>query len=670
MSEQLYKVFINSVKGIRKLVPYNDEFYNKTFQQLSTKRSEGYESIYIYNQKHFDEFQKTKSLSGIKDVKTDKVVFDFDSKEDVNKAFQDTKVLVNRLIADGFKQNELVVYFSGNKGLHVEVNLSGKVLSREEFETITQNYAGDLNTFDTSVSDEQRVFRLPMSFNEKGGKYKFPLSVADLLDPAATMENIMEYAKNPDIEEVKTVMSNVVEADATKFKIKKKEVKVVTSEVVSTDKPDMTRKRKELTEAKYVLEEGFFDDGERNEACMILASTYRYLGYNKELAYNMIKATLRLRAARLGYDDYDREEVWKTVIEKVYSPNWQGGVYSEDKGLLKKTIERYGLKKVEDRQYLVDLGAVADHYRDFAVNIDKNTIKLGIPEIDDKVRITTSSLVCLLAAAGAGKSSCSFSFMNHLSKNDCKSIFFSMDMSIPQVYQRLIQKHTGKDGDYITDSYKLGREKEIVEYNRILQEEYKNVRFCFKSGITTDVMRQMIIEERDRTGIIPKLVIADYLECIQGPFSDSNANKALIATQLKDIANEFGLCMFLLVQPQKNAGTPADELNSYRQIKGSSVLEEQASTVLTLSRPGFSPKHPEDDNYAVINVVKNRMGQLSSTDLHWEGMTGTIRSLMDEERQHLKALRDAINMQKAEEESGGGFKKFGSGRNNGNGDMY
>lgn len=668
MSEQLYKVFIPSVKGIRKLVPYNSDFYSNIFKDYSLNKSEGYESIYLYEQKHFDKLKTSKSLAGIKDVKTDKVVFDFDSKDNVENALEDTKVLVGRLLTAGFAADELRCHFSGNKGFHVEVRLD-ELLTREQFEAITETYAGDLKTFDTSVSDEQRVFRLPLSFNPKSNKYKIPMSVADLFDPATNIAGISEYAESPNFEESTELLLSQPRSK-NKFVVKKKEAKIITEDVRITDKPDMSRKRKELTEAKYVLEEGFFEDGERNEACMILASTYRYLGYNKELAYNMIKATLRLRAARLGYDDYDREEVWKTVIEKVYSPNWQGGVYSEDKGLLKKTIERYDLKKVEDKQYLVDLGAVADHYRDFAVNIDKNTIKLGIPEIDDKVRITTSSLVCLLAAAGAGKSSCSFSFMNHLSKNDCKSIFFSMDMSIPQVYQRLIQKHTGKDGDYITDSYKLGREKEIAEYNRILQEEYKNVRFCFKSGITTDIMRQMIIEERDRTGIVPKLVIADYLECIQGPFSDSNANKALIATQLKDIANEFGLCMFLLVQPQKNAGTPADELNSYRQIKGSSVLEEQASTVLTLSRPGFSPKHPEDDNYAVINVVKNRMGQLSSTDLHWSGMTGTIRSLMDEERQHLKALRDAINMQKAEEESGGGFKKFGSGRSGGNGDMY
>ena len=200
MSEQLYKVFIPSVKGLRKLVPYNADFYSNIFKDYAINKSEGYESIYLYEQKHFDKLKTSKSLAGIKDVKTDKVVFDFDSKDDVENALKDTRVLINRLLATGFSENELGCHYSGNKGFHVEVSLN-ELLTREQFEAITESYAGDLQTFDTSVSDEQRVFRLPLSFNPKSNKYKIPLTVDELLDPETKVSGIAEYAQSPDFKE-------------------------------------------------------------------------------------------------------------------------------------------------------------------------------------------------------------------------------------------------------------------------------------------------------------------------------------------------------------------------------------------------------------------------------------------------------------------------------------
>lgn len=656
-----YKVLINKVKGLRTLVPYNSEFYTSTFDKLIAKPSEQYESIYIYNQEHFNQFKKTKSLAGISNVKTDKIVFDFDSKEDVEKALQDTRTVVSRLKADGFADNEIGVAFSSNKGFHVVVGTE-ELFSREQFEAITGSYAGDLATFDTTVSDEQRVFRMPMSFNPVSNKYKIPITVGDILNPNTMANEISEYAAAPNFQEDKDTFLSVGKA-ANKFKVKapvKKEV--VEPEFVVSDRPDMSRRRKELTEAKYVLEEGFFEQGERNEACMILAATYRYLGYNKDIAYNMLKATLRLRAARLGLDkDYDTSELWKTTIEPVYSQTWKGGMFSENEGLLKKTIQRYGLKKQEVSNALTTLSGVSSVYEDFALNIDKNTIKLGIEELDAKFRITTSTLVALLASPGGGKTHVALSFLNKVSRNNCKAQFFSLDMAIPQVFQRLIQKHTGEKEEVITRNYQLGNRKKIEEYNKILKEEYENVKFCFKAGLTCEMIREIILQEKEVSGELPKLVVIDYLECIRSQFSDPTASKAFIATSLKDIANELGICIFLLVQPTKHLADPSIEITSQTAIKGSGVLIEASTTILGLYRPGFSPEHPEDDKFATIVVLKNRMGALSKTDLSWDGLTGHMRSLSEDERKDLEALKNAIRLAKAEQNEPHTFKRFGQG---------
>lgn len=640
----VYRCFSTGVHK-RTLIPFDANYLNKVSETIEKNPDKDYyESIYLYNEDHLKRFQEKNSLAGITDVKTDRLVFDFDSKSDLTKALNDAQDLVDILLTTyEIDENAIRIFFSGSKGFHVEIHLND-MLSRPEFENIVETIAGDLQTFDTAIKDQQRLFRFPLTKNDKTKRFKIPLSINQLFE--LSLEDIQKLSLHNDEPSFYDILSSYSTIDLPKsFKnikkeSKKEKVKAVEVMVEQTDTPDMSRKPKHLTPAKYVLQEGYFDEGERNEACMILASTYRYLGYNKEHAYNMLKATLRLRSHRLGRPEYDKEELWKTIVEPVFSPTWKGGVYSEEDGLLAKTIKRYKLDKISIQDVgLVSLNSVADYFKDFAINIDKNTIRLGIQEIDEKVRVTTSMLVCLLAAPGAGKTSISLGILNTISNNNEKAIFFSLDMGVPQVYQRIIQRHTGEKADNILENYKNNNVQKIAEYNEALMREYKNVKFCFRSGMTTEHIKESLIYERDTTGSLPKLIVIDYLECIQGPYSDSNANKALIATQLKDIANEFGVCIFLLVQPAKQSGDPSQELLSYTQIKGSSVLGEAASVVFTMFRPGFSPKSPQDDKYLTINVVKNRMGELSSTDLGWTGLTGNIHSLSYEEKRDLNQLR-------------------------------
>jgi KaiC/GvpD/RAD55 family RecA-like ATPase len=517
-----------------------------------------------------------------------------------------------------------------------------------------------------------------MSFNPKSQMYKIPMTAQELM--IANLDDIFEQAKTPNMDERLEVLFtfetiempeqfikifNDYSNDPVEIAAHLGEADYDNDLTTSLTKPDMSRKPKHLTEAKYALQEGFFEEGERNEACMILAATYRYLGYNKELAYNMIKATLRLRAERLNLPDYDRSSLWKEVINPVFSPTWKGGTFSEDSGVLKKVIDRYGLNKINTFSHeLISLDNVSDFFKDFAINIDKNTLKIGIEDVDKQVRITTGMLVTLLAAPSAGKSSIAMSILNTVSKNDCKCLFFSLDMSMQQTYQRLIQKHTGHQSDDIFEAYKQGNDEITSEYTSVLKDEYRNVKFSFRSGLTVDTIREMIITEQTITGIIPKLVVIDYLECIHGQFSDPTANKALIATQLKDIANQFNTCVLLLVQPRLAAGGPAGELNSYTDIKGSSVLGEASAVVLTLSRPGFNPKDRTLDRFATITVVKNRMGTLSSTDLSWEGITGNVGTLNEDGHRDLADLRSQLaNQQESDEAYAGrtsGFKPFKS----------
>lgn len=644
-TDNKYRVFHKGVKGTRKLYPL-ETFLDTSFDAIDKDPdADFYESIYVYEDEHKKQLEVTKTLAGIRGVKTDRLVFDFDSKN-LNDSLENTRTLVDRL-SQQFPEESVRIFFSGNKGFHVEVHLD-KYLTRETFENIIDFFAGDLKTFDEKIKDEQRLFRFPLTKHNKTGLFKIPLTSIQLNN--SSVEEIKDLANEIHPEFYDLMNSYVTTTiDESKYvKVKKEKAEVVQTNIDSRQElPDLSRKPKHLTPAKFVLQEGFFQEGERNEACMILASTYKYLGYNKEHTYNIIKATLRMRATRLGLPEYDKQELWTTIIEPIYSPTWKGGTFSEEDGLLKRTIDRYDLDKISITEVgLVGLNSIASGFKNFAQNIEANTIKLGIDEIDQKVRITTGMLVAFLAAPGAGKSSAAFGILNTLSNSGEKALFFSMDMGADQVYQRLIQKHTGHESDTILNNYKNNRIAEIENYENVLSTNYQNVKFCFKTALTPELIRAIVVQEFQTTGSYPKMILLDYLECIQTGVADPTQSKAIAALALKDIANEFGINVFLLTQPTKLVGGPAGELNSYTQIKGSGVVGEQATVVLTMSRPGFDPKHPENDNYVTINVVKNRMGPLSSTDLYWNGLTGHIRSLSSEEENDLKALRDELASEK------------------------
>lgn len=626
-----------------KLVPISEDVWS----HIKTNNKDYYRSLYIYNDEHYTQWKKTGSVSGIKNTKTNRLFFDFDSGENVTAAKEDAATLVTRLIKDGVSPDNIQIAFSGSKGFSVEIETTEQ-FSPEEFKNITFALAKDLKTFDRVVNDANRIIRIVGTKHPKSGLYKIPLTINQLTE--LPVDIIKGLASSDEVDA--DVMTGWVPIKLPTGLVKLKEtvkVEKKKSEAISHDL-DMSLKPKWLSEVRFAIQEGYFPSGQgkRNHAFMILASTYRKQGFNKEVVYRMLKGVAEVQAQRNNSERYPDDELWNNVIQVVFSEHWKGGIYkdSEDSFLI-ETAERLGLKITKEEEHTVTASSVSDIFKRFAMNIEKNTMKLGIQTIDENITVTTSMLVGLLAAPSAGKTSLSLNILNSNSKRNINSIFFSLDMGAPLVFQRLIQKHTGHTSKKIFQMYKENN-PEVDKFNNIISKEYSNVKFCFRSGITVEGMRQIITEENEK--LDPqnkvKLVVIDYLECIQGPFSDATANTGLISQQLKDLANELECTVLLLLQPQKQAGDPSDELLSYRKIKGSSAIEQAASIVLTMWRPGFSAQRPEDDRYMTVAAVKNRMGQLGAFDFGWEGLKGTITELDDYEREELDELRKRKQLEK------------------------
>jgi KaiC/GvpD/RAD55 family RecA-like ATPase len=623
-----------------------------TTEQLNTislnPNKDYYLSIFKYNEEHKKAAEASGSVASIKDVVTDTLVWDFDSEKNIEKARQDTLELGRRLVEQYNVDPDIIYcYTSGNKGFHVVVPIN-KEITPEQFKQAITEVAKGLETFDTSVSDHARILRMEHTKHPKSGLYKIPLHLAEIEE--MTVEQIKERAKEDRDESEAGFKAGTAVLSEKLFAVPEKKKEVTKVELESAS--EIKNPPKGWKPYKWALAQGFFDSGERHQALMVIAATCRSLGYDKEATYYLCKSALKKQSARTGQEEFPKEELWSNIIEdSVFSDRWEGGSYSpQNNPWLKAYCDKHGFDGEEKEEPpCIGLDILTDQFTNYATNFEQNIIKTGIKGLDDNVIFSTSTLNGILGQPGSGKTTMALNYLRNTSMAGIPSMFFSLDMGAPLVYAKLVQKATGHSFKKALELYRTDP-KERDRISQVIKTEYKNVGFNFKAGLTVADMRDAIIKHTEATGISPKLIVVDYLENIAGPYSDATANAGLIANQLKDLANETETSIALLLQTQKHS-TPdvSDPLLSMKQIKGSSVIEQACSTVLTLWREGYSPNTVDDDRYISFAVVKNRFGSLWQGDFSWEPIRGDIKSLSEEQYEELQEFRKRKKEQKAKD---------------------
>lgn len=601
-----------------------------------------YSSTYFYNENHYKQFQERGSIAGIRDVTTNMLWFDFDSEKDPSLAQQDALELITRLKKYGVKENNIEIYFSGNKGFDVRVRLQDRILTPEQVKVLVMHKFGKgLATLDPSLYDASQLLRVPGTKHQKSGLHKIPLTVEELQStPIKEIRSLAESLENL-----------TGDYDWEEFDPKDEFLKVDKAiEESKRPKMEFLDKPRHWKDYKWALLQGQFENGERHSAMMVIAATCRGLGYDEDTATALCKVADEKHC--LLKDDTPMTDLESNIIPSVYSVTWQGGQYSpKSDPWLAKYCEKMGFNVETENDATISIEDAFSLFRDYAQNIDALTIKTGIPILDNKLRMTIGMVVGLVAAPGVGKTSIAIQMLNNMSKSGEQCVFFSYDMYHALVIQKLVQKHMNIQGDEIFDRMKAGDPEFEAEIVKMLKEEYSNVEFCFKQGQTPKDIEDTIKTVGDKTGKKVRFVVIDYGELIISDMSDPTSASAQVQHKLRAIANNHNVCILSLLQPNKMAGDPDDDIKSYRAAKGSSAIEQTVSVMLGMSRPGYNPKAPEEDRFATINALKVRMGALFSVDLHWEGHTGMVRPLETEEQDYLYEIRERKRAEQSGESS-------------------
>lgn len=594
-----------------------------------------YRSVFRYNESQYKEFQKTKSVAGVFDVVTPSLVFDFDSKENIEQARKDTVELVSRLISLGIAKDQMMISYSGSKGFSVELETI-HTFTPNQLKTLAHHLARGLATLDNKIYNASRLFRMPYTKHPATGLFKLPITVEQLSELPVTA--IKDLAK--DLANAADPASDGVELPAAILAMLNEPVKTEVEYLPDLGDIDYSKKEKNMPACKFRILNGDFPGGNRNNALMALGAHYKAKGIPKEVNYRILKGAAELQGRRYNQTPYDKKEIWKNIIEVLYSPSWKGATYScSDHEWLKALCPNNGKCSGKHKKEFVTIDSVSDTFTNYASNIDRNTIKTGIPSIDDNIRLQTHSHVVIAGASGSGKTSTILNILNNASKAGLKAVMGSMDMGAPLIYQKLAQKVTGLDDKKLYDIYKSGDKEKIKKIQAMIMSEYKNVFFDFRSGVEIGELRENLLAMKEQHGSDLKLVIYDFINRIRGPYSDETANLAYIAPKLSDLANETETLIISLAQIARAKGGPSTPLTDSRISKGSSAIEESATVLFGLWRPGYNKG--EQDKYLRIAAVKTRMGKEFSVGLAWDGLTGNVRALNSDEEVDLELLENA-----------------------------
>jgi KaiC/GvpD/RAD55 family RecA-like ATPase len=607
-------------------------------------------SCYTYNTEHKKQFDETGSLKGITDNTTSKIWWDFDS-DDLEASLKDAQTLYNRLEQLGAKEEHIAVAFSGSKGFSVVLK-TNQIFIRSQVLEIARKQAGDLATWDSKIYDNQRVFRLPLTKHEGSGLFKTPLSEKQFFE--LNTYQIKELAKDPSGQGV-YINKRIFQFPSNQVPLPLVESIIPQSvEItgINYNDVDWSKKPKGWKNCKWSIQQGNFEAKERHTALTVLAATCAGMGYDKETTYHLCKAAIKKQAKKTGTEEFDKDELWENIIEQsIFSNGWNGGQYSCKSdawlGSYCKRLGHHACKHTEN----VTVGTKDMHVMmdEFVRNYDQNILYSGIGALDKKIKMMIGTSNGIVGAPGSGKTSAALQIINHNSKKGIPCVFFSYDMFFSAVYSKILQKHTDLTEDEIFDVLKSGSSKKKVLQD-VLDREYANVEFCFKSGQSAEEIRETIREVENKVGKKVKLVVIDYNELIMSDLSDMTASSSQTAQRIRQVAHDEQICSITLMQPTKEYFDPSQEIHFLGAVKGSGAVTQAATWILGIARPGFDPFNPEKDKFYNITCLKNRNGALFSLDFSWNGKKGEIGHLTDSQRDELKHIREERD-KKLEEES-------------------
>jgi replicative DNA helicase len=242
----------------------------------------------------------------------------------------------------------------------------------------------------------------------------------------------------------------------------------------------------------------------------------------------------------------------------------------------------------------------ASEITDSASKGNIKTVKTGIQDLDEAVKLQAPDFMILAGRPGMGKTALLLTITDNILERGGRVLFFSLEMSTAQVHMRLLGMHSGvsvnkqREGKMTSDEWEK-------YYSAIERTQTRKLWVNDQSAITAREMRQAT----RAIGRKPDLVIVDYLQLMgaDGRHENRTQEVGYISKSLLGFAKDFDVPVIAAAQLSRAVETRAEKTPQLSDLRESGSLEQDASIVAFISRAA------QDSTEAVLNVAKNRNGQ-------------------------------------------------------------
>lgn len=323
---------------------------------------------------------------------------------------------------------------------------------------------------------------------------------------------------------------------------------------------------------------------------------------DKAIRRGMIKAGAEI--AKLGFaEDVDSNDALSDAEQKMFEVAGRGGTAS--------------FKAIRD--------VVAEYHLMLEKSITEGPSMNGVPSgFADFDRLTggfqPGSLNIIAARPSMGKTALALNIAQHAAiRSDANVLLFSLEMSVEQLYGRLLSAESGVSMKEILQTGKVDSEQWTKIADAAGRLSAAQIYIDDGSDLQTFDLRakcrRFFSEHRDEKA----LVIVDYLQLMRSSRKAENRQQEVsdISRSLKAVAREFDVPVIALSQLSRDVEKRgSDKRPMLSDLRDSGAIEQDADIVAFLYRKAYYQQDGEDaDPTAELSLAKHRNGPTGKVDL-------------------------------------------------------
>lgn len=637
----------------------------KTISSLVDPEVDCYRSLFNFDESFLKHAQDTGSVAGYSGpISCDIVVWDFDA-QDLDKCRNDTLTLIDRLIKEyDVHESEIGVYFSGKKGFAVEILAEGldylstfDVNNAAIMRKLCFSVAKGLETLDKTLYNTTRIYRIPGTKHTK---------TSDVLDGDGNSYTLHLYKTQLTVDTLRQWDVNTIKQYASDhtpkfdvFPVKKytklneflyNVVKGINEISSVIDLPvagpsqilNVTDVPKGVKVCMWRMAHGDVPAG-RDNSLLALADHYKKQGLPASVVRQMLGGVLELinqRDPEKAVRDPIKESDLDRITRQAFKATLDFGCNSSTlDSVCSRECYLAPFKFKDDVQNIKTLDQAYDQSTEFYRQIQSKIVPTGFYSIDQAAPLFVSALALIVGKPGIGKTAILLNMLEYISRQDIHSIFYNLDMSQALLLQKLapvvLKKRHGISitGTDFMKSHGDSTSQISSKYKTELIEMGKRIKMYSEERIFVKDIADHIDAVEKSSGTKVKFIFIDYVQLLASTKSGVE-KETENATLLAKLAKEKDVCILGLSQ----ASGEGPDLRA----KGASAWEERARVRMNCERPfrQLDEDGVATDDYIIsLDVKKNSLGPLVAVDLYFDGPTGEVRDLTENERLLVKGMR-------------------------------